>query len=403
MLKAEKNELHEVLSRAVNEQDTNKQSELMTEYFNLLGEHIKEDVSSKLNGEIESYNNKMRDTNILSNREFGLVLTNEEMKYFNAVVEKKGFDNVEQVFPKTIVQYIFDDLSHNHPLLSRVDTMYTEALVEFVYAKPNTARGYWGPICEDIRQLILNGFESVSYKHNKLSGFVVVCKGMLELGPEFLARYVMQAIRDIFEVTLVEAIISGNGKNQPVGMVKKLTGVIDGEFKDKDKVAVTKFDASTFGAIHAALAESKVTGNPCLIMSEVTYWSKIFPAFAVQNPNGVWNVDTIPTGEAVILENAVPKDVIIYGDPKNYALMVSGEFRINRYDQTLAIEDLELFIGKMFCHGVPKDKNAFIVLDVSGIAAPATNVPVDKDDVKSGRLNGDLFPTGQGANTVPKA
>ena len=45
-------------------------------------------------------------------------LTSEERKYYEKVIEKRSFDGVEDVMPKTIFERVFEDLQREHPLLS---------------------------------------------------------------------------------------------------------------------------------------------------------------------------------------------------------------------------------------------------------------------------------------------
>ena len=57
------------------------------------------------------------DERVLEARGILTPLTAEEREYFNAVVERKGFDGVEKTFPKTIINDVLEKIKNEHPLL----------------------------------------------------------------------------------------------------------------------------------------------------------------------------------------------------------------------------------------------------------------------------------------------
>ena len=340
---------------------------------------------NRAKAEMENLTNSTSDNQILVNRGVRKAFTSEEMKYFNAVVAREGFAGVEEEFPVTIVQEIFNNLKTEHPLISRVDAKDVTGLVTFVLANPNAATAYWGPICADISQMILEGFKEISLKASRLSGFVAICKGMLDLGPNYLGQYIYETIYEIMSTALEVAIVTGDGQNKPVGMLKSLSnGTVQGDstviYADKVPVALTDLTPATLSGPRALLAEKKLDkGEVLFIVNPVTYFLKVFPKLAKQTDSGAWVVTNLPTGETVVQSHAVPVDKAIVGDAKNYFLGVSGALSLTEYKETLAIEDMNLYIAKMYATGQPKDKDAFIVLGLTGISGgtkPAEDVDV---------------------------
>ncbi len=331
-------------------------------------EGLQNEIMNSAKANIDAYNVLNNDERTLQNRGLRKQLTSQELKYFNEAIQRKGFDNIETIFPKTIIEEVFKNLKEEHPILSRVDMTNVDILTQYITSKPTKATAFWGTICEDIKQMILNGFEIIDIKSSRLSGFVPVCKGMLDLGPQWLAKYVITVITEIMSASLELAIVQGTGKNQPIGMMKKLSGATDSVYPDKQKVYIDKLDAKNLGAIRGALAEAKTdTGNVVILVHPATYWSKVFPQLAFQTQMGTWVTDKLPTGEEIIKSYAVPKETLIFGDLKNYFLGVASNVKIERYKETLAIEDMDLFIAKFYGYGLAKDKNAFFVADITGI------------------------------------
>ena len=336
--------------------------------FNNFAQGLQNNIMEQAKREITNQNIIYTDEQILTNRGVLKPLTSEEKKYFNAVIERKGFENIEQAFPKTIIQDVFKNLREEHPILSRIDMQNTEALTQIVLSNPTKAKAFWGPICEDIKQMILSGFNVIDVKSSRLSGFVPVCKGMLELGTNWLANYVITIIKEIMTASLELAVVQGTGKNQPIGMMKKLSGANDSVYPDKEAVTVADFKPKTLAGIRGAMAKAKTdTGNVCVFVNPETYWAKVFHNLAFQTVNGVWVNSTLPTGEEIVTSYAVPTDKLIFGDPKNYLLGVAGDVRVDKYVETLAIEDMDLYVAKFYGYGIAKDQNAFFVADISTV------------------------------------
>lgn len=343
--------------------------------FNNFAQGLQDEIMNQAAEMITNQNTAYADEQILINRGILKPLTSEEKKYFNEAIQRKGFDNVDMVFPKTIIEDVFKNLKEEHPILSRVDMQDTAALAQFIFARANTTKGFWGPICEDIKQMILNGFDVVDVRSARLSGFVPVCKGMLELGPNWLANYVLTLIREIMAASLELAIVQGTGKNQPIGMMKKLSGATDSVYPDKEKVVLNDLKPTSLAGVRGALAEAKTDSNDVVILVHpATYWAKVFTNLAFQTDNGTWVLDKLATGETIIKSYAVPKDTLIVGDLKNYFLGVASDITITRFSETLAIEDMELFIAKFFGFGLAKDKNAFFVIDITAVTG--ATIPV---------------------------
>lgn len=371
------------LMDALRTDDEQKQTDALNAVFDAIAAETK--TAAKAEARLISA--EAQDDTILMNRGTRRVLTSEEKKYFNAVVEKEGFEGIDQVFPVTIVESVLENIKKEHPVLSRIDLVTVDGIIKYVYAKPNAQLAYWGDICADIRQLILNGFEVANLNVSKLSGFVVMCKGFIELGPNWLATYIVRTLEEIMSDSLEHAVVNGAGKFtfegvtaiQPVGMTKSLFGVIDGFYKDKTPVVINEITPTTLAGIRGSMSAAKMDkGAVAVLVHPNSYWTKLFPTLSFQDQSGKWVLTNLPTGEEIIQSYAVPEDRLIFGVLKNYFMGVASNVKITKYTETLAIEDLDLWIAKFFGNGMPKDANAFFVADISGIAG-ATLAPLDED------------------------
>lgn len=345
--------------------DEGQQEEAFQGFSLALAEEMKGNVQS----EVAKFENGRMDDNIMAKRANRFQLTSKEKKFFAEAVEKQTVDGLDEVFPKTIIETIMEGLSQEHPVLSAIDTRYTEAAIKYIYADHAEATAFWSEIPADIRQILIGSFKSLDMSVAKLSGFIALPKGYFQLGPNWLAQYVTTFLREVMSATLENAVINGDGKLKPIGMMRRLSGSTDGVYPEKTATPITELTPMSLGGPRALLAQEKMlNGQISFVANPVTLETKINPNLFFQNEtDGSWKKLPLPNGEQIVPSYAVPEDRAVIGNLKNYLLAVAGDVEIKKYEETLAIEDMDLFIAKMFSNGLAKNPNAFVVLDVSGI------------------------------------
>lgn len=353
------------LYAALRADDETVQEEAFQGFSLALAEEMKGNVQS----EVAKFENAQMDDAIMSKRANRFRLTSDEKKFFAEAVEKQTVEGLDEVFPKTIIETIMEDLSQEHPLLSAIDTRYTEAAIKYIYADHAEATAFWDVIPADIRQILIGSFKSLDISVAKLSGFIALPKGYFKLGPNWLAQYVITFLREVMAASLELAVVYGDGKVKPIGMMRRLSGSTDGVYPEKTAVAVNELTPKSLGGPRALLAQEKMlNGQISFVVNPVTLETKINPNLFFQNEiDGSWKKLPLPNGEQIVPSYAVPEGRAIIGNLKNYLLAVAGDVEIKKYEETLAIEDMDLFIAKMFSNGLAKNPNAFVVLDVSGI------------------------------------
>lgn len=355
----------QALYGALNSEDEKQLEEAVNGYSVALAETMQKDVQK----EVSKFENARFDEVVMSKRANRFQLTSKEKKFFAEAVEKQTVEGLDEVFPKTIIETIMEDLSQEHPLLSQIDTRYTEAAIKYIYADHAEATAFWDVIPADIRQILIGSFKSLDMNVAKLSGFIALPKGYFKLGPSWLAQYVTTFLREVMATTLEVAVVNGDGKVKPIGMMRRLSGSTDGVYPEKTAVPITELTPMSLGGPRALLAQEKMlNGQISFVVNPITLETKINPNLFFQNEtDGSWKKLPLPNGEQIVPSYAVPEDRAIIGNLKNYLLAVAGDVEIKKYEETLAIEDMDLFIAKMFSNGLAKNPNAFVVLDVSGI------------------------------------
>lgn len=311
-------------------------------------------------------------------------LTSEEKNYYEKVIAamkssnpKQALADLDVVMPKTTIDTVFEDLTTEHPLLNAINFMNTSGMIEMIMNTDETELATWDTLCAEIVTELTSGFKKVNMSLDKLSAFLPVCKAMLDLGPAWLDRYVRDILQEALYNGLENGIIAGTGKNQPIGMIKQVgeeVQVTGGVYPDKEAIKVTSLDPVTYGTLLATMAKTpkgkprKVDGV-ILIVNPGDYFTKIMPATTIMTPQGTYVNNVLPYPTTVIQSTQVPAGKAVIGMGKRYFMGIgtAKSGKIEYSDEYHFLEDERVYLVKLYGHGEPKDNNAFLVLDISGL------------------------------------
>lgn len=354
----------ESLFEALRTSDEERQKVAFGEFLTALEENVSGQTKAYMEGVQAGFN----DEAILAERGLRRALTTEERAFFAEAVQKQKVDGLDKRFPETIVEDIYRNLVQEHPIISLIDVQHGTVNTKFVYGDSTKKRAFWGGLPKDIEQILLDGFHELDISVAKLSGFIAIPKSYYALGPSWLANYVITFLKEVMSATLEEAIVNGDGDKKPLGMARKLSGDTGGKYPVKEKVVLSDFTPKALAGIRGSLAKAKTdNGEVVVLVNPTTYWAKVYPRLAFQTQNGQWITTTLPTGERIITTHAMPEDTLVFGMMKNYLLVVADDLEIQSYKETLAIQDMDLHIAKLFAKGIAKNENAFFVADIAGI------------------------------------
>lgn len=309
-------------------------------------------------------------------------LTTAEKKFYAAAIEVESFDGVAALVPPTVFDRIFEDLATEHPLLSRINMQTTGAATMWVTRKEGATTAYWGDVCAEIEEMVDNGFETVDMGMQKLSGFLVVCKAMFELGPEWLDRYVRTLLTEIMATELEKVAVNGDGNKKPIGMMRDLDGSVTlGVYPEKTPVALPDFSPATIGELILAPTTKGGTRDYTgitLIINPLDYASKFFAIGAKQKDDGSWTFNNFAVpGLEIIRTPAVPIGKVVAGKPADYFMGVGSQAKLESTDVLRMIEDQRLYLVRQLINGRPLDNEAFTVFDIADMSlTPVEAVPV---------------------------
>lgn len=344
-------------------------------------------MMEKLLAEHEELGQQSADVQVLAQRGVRQ-LTSQERGYYQKVMEamkapnpKQALTDLNAVMPTTIIDAVFEELTETHPLLSRIDFQNTNGLIEMIMNTDTAELAVWGPLCDEITKEISSGFKKVNNTLYKLSAFLPVCKAMLELGPNWLDRYVRTILAEALACGLENGYINGDGKDAPIGMVRQVgdgVSVVGGQYPKKAAIKLTTIDASTIGNLLSIMAmgpngKSRVVRDVVFLVNGQDYYQKVMPATTLLAPDGTYRNDVMPYPMTIIPTFALARGEAIIGMGGKYFAPVgmAKDGRIEYSDEYRFLEDERVYLIKLYANGMPKDNNAFLLLDISDLQ-PAT-------------------------------
>lgn len=318
-------------------------------------------------------------------------LTSEERNYYTKLAQamqaadpRQAVAGMSEILPRTVIESVFEELQTEHPLLSQIDFIPSYGAVELLVSEDGYQQAVWGDLTAEIVAELASGFKKISTTLLKLSAFMLICRSMLDLGPEWLDRYVRECLYEALANGLEAGIIDGDGKKQPVGMTRQVgdgVAIVDGVYPKKEKIPVESLDAVTVGELLSRLAETpngkfRRVRNVLLLVNPVDHMQKVMPATTVMGPDGTYRNDVMPYPMSVIPSPSVAKGEAVFGLGKCYlaAAGTAKKGKIEYSDHYHFLEDERAYLIKVYANGQPRDNNSFLVLDISKLKPAAWKV-----------------------------
>jgi HK97 family phage major capsid protein len=310
-------------------------------------------------------------------------LTSTETKYYNGLADamrsknpKQSLTGFDDVLPKTVVDAVFEDISEAHPLLGAINFQNTGALIEIIISTQGGRHlATWDKLCSTIDEQLAGAFDIIDLTQKKLSAYIPVCKAMLDVGPEWLDRYVRTILAEAIANGLEDGIIDGNGLDEPTGMRRNPNGALDQDagYPVLQAIPLDEITPATYGAIVSALATgrnglTRPVTEVIFLVNPVDYFTLLIPAVTVRAADGTY-VERFPFPTRVIQSAYVPQGEGIIGLAKQYFFgLGTGKGGVIEYsDHYRFIEDERVYLTKLYGNGRPVDGNSFKRVDISGL------------------------------------
>lgn len=361
---------------------TNDDSEAFVAAFDEMLQHVSEQVTAEAMERMEEMQ-QAADSRILAARGVHQ-LTKEEREYYQAFADAAKSKNphqavteMELTLPRTVVDSVFEDLRHNHPLLSKINFIPSAGNVEILMNTNGYQEATWGELCDETVKELTAGFKVFNAGLFKLSAFLPVCLAMLDLGPEWLDRFVRETLYEAIANGLEKAIVDGDGKEKPIGMTRDVSAeaaVVDGVYPKKDAISVTAFDAKTVGDLVARVAidgtgHARTVTDIVLAVNPVDYFKKVMPATTIMAPDGTYRNNVMPYPMEIVQVAGLSEGEAAFGTSKRYFATAGTEKegRIRASDHAMFLQGKRVFLVEAYANGRPKDNSSFLRLDISGL------------------------------------
>lgn len=362
-------EMKENLLKAMNSGDENEMAAAFTSFAKTIQDNILSEAKKAMNEDVN-------DQQVMIKRGLN-PLTSAEKEYYNEVITSGGFAGSEQLMPATVIDRVFEDLTTNRPLLNAIDFVNVTGVTEWITRNEDVQGAWWGTLTDEIKKELSHTFSKLKTDLYKLSAFIPVAKAMLDLGPEWLDKFVRAVLAESIAIALEEAIVKGTGKNQPIGMLKDLKGaVVEGEYPDKTAIELSDLKPTTLGEkVMAPLTKEgkREVTNIILVVNPLDYWRKIFGATTVLTQSGNYVYGVLPIPGTIIQSVAVPQGKMIAGLSKDYFMGVGSTRKVEYSDEYRFLEDERVYVTKQYANGRPKDNESFLVFDISNLKALGEN------------------------------
>lgn len=294
-------------------------------------------------------------------------LSKEEKDFYEKFRDIKQAITASQIdiIPTSIVDKTLEDVRKASDLLSLVD--FAPADVKKWVIGSHTGKAVWGELTADITGELSATLKGINFEQHKLSVFMVIPKAIRELSFEFVDRYFTAILAEAMQDGLEDGYLNGNGKTGPVGIMNKLeTFKTNGTAAAKNvETTITKLSPKGLAGARKTLSNDgkRVVSELELICNPLDEAEYVDPAlFGEALVGGYRNTSFMPINKHVTPN--CPQGKGIFTIKGVYTMGATG-VKFTEYDQTKAMEDADLIIGKCYANGAAVDDNCAVVFDVT--------------------------------------
>lgn len=292
------------------------------------------------------------------------VLSKEETKFYEQLKNFKQELKLEQdiVLPKTTVDLTLEEIKNEDEILKIFD--FTPSDVKKWIVSDYEGTFSWEGLTEAIEGQLEAGFDDLDVELAKLSVFMYIPKAICDLALPFVDKYFRAVLNMVLKRGLANGGLVGTGKKQPIGYYKQIDSVNeDGTHKDKEvHDNITGFSPSETASVKNYLSKDgdRDINKIYLVCNPSDKYLYVDPA----RMDSQGNIIAAAKEYEVLTSSQNPKGKALFLLDKKYKMGFSG-FKINQYDQTKALEDVDVLIGKAYANGRAVDDESGYVFDVT--------------------------------------
>lgn len=292
------------------------------------------------------------------------ILNKEEKKFYETLItDPRAAITAKQVdiIPTTIVDRTLEDLRGKPGIMELID--FAPASVSKWFTAEKTGTFAWGSLTAAISGELSVEFESLNIELAKLMAYLVIPKAIRELALPFVDRYFTAVLGETLYDGVANGYLVGNGKDAPIGIYKKVETVeSNSTHADKTLNNLTNFRPKSLAPAKVTLSKDgkRSLDKIYLICNPADRYNYVDPAMLDYEGRNISSDKNI----IVIEEPQNPKGKGVLTIKGKYSMGFSG-FKIDEYDQTKALDDADVIIGKAYAYGRPVDDSCAWPFDIT--------------------------------------
>lgn len=292
------------------------------------------------------------------------VLSKEETEFYEKFKDIKQAITADQIdiLPTSIIDVTMENVKKESGILS--DVNFAPADVKKWISADKTGTYAWGALTAAITGKLSATIESLDMEVNKLSVYLVIPKAISDLALPFVDRYFTAILQEALNDGLEYGYLQGKGKNEPIGIYKQIESVNEDQtHKDKTvNTTLTNFTPKGLAAAKKYLSKNGLRTFDKLVLYCNPNDEANYVAPAIYDSEG----RLISSYKNLVVKPSAnnPQGKAALVIPNKYTMGLSN-FGIKEYDQTKALDDADLVIGKGYANGRAVDDNIAFVFDVT--------------------------------------
>lgn len=361
-MKFNENKMKEAQEKALKIlQENEDKSKAILEAVEVINEAQYGDIIKEITEEAES-NASEKD---LSNRLGLRVLSAEEKDFYSTLIkDPKQAVSGDQVniMPTSIIDVTLEEVRTENPLLNLIN--FAPANVTKWISASKTGTFSWAGLTDKIKAELTAAFSALNMEVCKLTVYLILPKAIRDLALPYVDKYIRAVLNEQLNDGLEYGVLQGSGKNEPIGIYKQIAKTNeDGTHMDKEvNAGITTFSPKSIAPAKKYLSKNGKRRIDKIALVCHPNDEADYVAPAIYNDKG----ELVSSYKNLVVvtspENPEGKAALML--PKKYTLGMTG-FGLKDYDQTLALDDADVIIGKGYSNGRASDDNVAYIFDVT--------------------------------------
>ncbi len=356
-------------------------------------QEMQNSICQMIEQEFEQYKG-IGDMDVLQER--GLrKLTSEETEWYQKFIgavkagTKQEITNLTTAMPVTIIDRVISDMKKRHELLNAINIRDAAGAQKLVMNAVQMASklGGWGKVTGAIADELQGEIDIIDVTVSKYTAFFIIPKDFVKFNFTFAPMWVDQYIRIILSESIAfgleKTIVSGDGKDQFIGMTMNISTATEGKYAKKTPVAIKNFGEDYLEVIAGLAKDSNDDDREVPeVLLVVNPQDNIKKIRRIQNTviygTGVIDLINLAYPTKVVKSSMMPEGKATVGIAENYFAAINGGTSgiIEFDDSNQFLEDNRVYTTRVYGNGRPIDNTSFAYLDISGVEAPALPVVV---------------------------